>query len=70
MSIKKRAFRHNDCDKSKCPVRRARIARIGKLEGDIALLTKFDIPASKAKSELDMRRYWQAQCSSGGCAHV
>lgn len=67
MPITKHAFRHNDCDKSKCPIRRNRLATIAKLEGDIALLTQFGLPASKAKSELDMKRYFQAQCNSGKC---
>lgn len=66
-TIKKHAFRHNDCDKSKCPVRRERIRKITKLEGDIALLTTFGLPSPIAKSDLDLLNHFQAQCNSGKC---
>lgn len=66
-TIKKRAFRHNDCEKSHCPVRRERMRKITKLEGDIALLTIFGLPAPIAKSDLDVAKHFQAQCNSGKC---
>ncbi len=68
MSIKKHAFRtHKDCEISKCPIRRNRLATIAKLEGDIALLTQFGLPSPKAKSELDMKQHFQKLCDSGEC---
>ena len=65
-SIKKRAFPEKSCS-STCPVRRERMKTIAKLEGDIALLTKFGLPSPIANSELDMKSYFQKLCDSGEC---
>ena len=64
-NIKGRAFRHPNC--SECPTRRNRISRIAKLEKDITLLKKFDIPTPKADSELSMKRHFQNICNEGKC---
>jgi hypothetical protein len=65
--VKKRAFRHDECEKSQCPIRRARLKEIAKLEGDIALLTTFNIPAPKATSKLNILKHFQAICNDGKC---
>ena len=65
-TIKKRAFPEKSCSFT-CPVRRERMKNITKLEGDIALLTSFGLPAPNTKSELDMKRHFQNQCDSGLC---
>ena len=44
MPIKKHLFPKKPCSDT-CPIRRERMKTITKLEGDIVLLTKFDIPA-------------------------
>ncbi len=64
-SVSKHAFPKKDC--SQCPTRRNRIREIARLEGDIALLTKFDIPAPIATSMLETAKHFQAQCNSGRC---
>ena len=62
-TIKKRAFPEKSCS-STCPVRRERMRKITKLEGDISLTQlTYGIPSPKANSELDMARHFQAQCN-------
>lgn len=64
-TVSKHAFPKKNC--SECPTRRARLKEIAKLEGDIALLTKFNIPAPKAKSRLDTLQHFQHICNDDSC---
>jgi len=67
-TVSKHAFpKKNDCDKSKCPVRRERIRKITKLEGDIKLLKTYGLPSPIADSNLDIARHFQRICNDGGC---
>ena len=65
-SVSKHAFAKQPCSAS-CPIRKNRLKEIARLEADIALLTKFGLPAPIAESKLDMARHFQAQCNSGRC---
>jgi hypothetical protein len=65
MPITRHAFPKKDC--SECPIKRERLRKISKLEGDINLLKTYCVPSPKANSELDMLRFFQAQCNSGKC---
>jgi len=66
-TVSKHAFPKRNC--SECPTRRARLKEIAKLEGDIALLTTFNIPTPKATSRLETLQHFQHICNDGGCEH-
>ena len=64
-TVSKHAFGKHSC--SGCPIRKNRLKEIAKLEEDIALLTKFDIPAPKATSRLETLQHFQHLCNDGAC---
>ena len=65
-SISKHAFAKQPCSAS-CPIRKNRLKEIARLEADIALLTKFDLPAPKATSRLETLQHFQHICNDGDC---
>jgi hypothetical protein len=65
-SVSRHPFgKKNNCQE--CPIRRERLLKIAKLEGDVLLLKSFNIPSPKATSQLETARWFQAFCNSGEC---
>ena len=65
--IKKRAFRHDECEKSQCPIRRTRLKEIERLTEETKFLKSVGLSTPKASAKLESLEGYQRDCVLGRC---
>lgn len=61
-TIKKHAFRHEDCEKSQCPIRRARLKEIERLTEETKFLKSVGLSTPIASAKLESLEGYQRDC--------